>query len=353
MLARIHGGTSYRSVVTGQFAKTTIESNKAECPMQAVATRNSPSPKVLVFRTRMSAQAPLPPSEPEQQPNWHDPQRHGNFSQIITAIIASVALLVAAGGFIFNVWSRHSDKEGQSTDEHTSVLISKQLDPAIDKVNGHIDNKVDPLSHKIDDLSDRVSRIEGSMGKRLSHLENRVDQHEALARIQEDPDEILGTIRDEIRLAQETKEEIPYLKLADFKLAIHALAPSAEDYWKTAAEIINYQSLLDQLHGQAPDPRAISGPCLGVTTSGTMMSDHNTYRGAIIQNCIIDLDTNTFISTEFKNSVVRYHGGTTTLANVRFTNCRFILDLPRLALPERNLLFAILDAPNQTRVTIR
>jgi hypothetical protein len=43
------------------------------------------------------------------------------------------------------------------------------------------------------------------------------------------------------------------------------LPSSTEEYWATAATIINYQSLANQLEGRAPDPSKISHRCAGVT----------------------------------------------------------------------------------------
>ena len=131
-----------------------------------------------------------------------------------------------------------------------------------------------------------------------------------------------------------------------------AFSTSVADYWKTVALIVNYVSFIDQLRGNAPDPRKVSGVCGGLT-SGT--GGHNSQRGGLIQNCVVDLDTNEFVQVTFKNSVIRYHGGPVALVNVQFVNCSFDLTIPAdtPSLPSRDrLLLALLDAPSLQQVKI-
>jgi hypothetical protein len=147
-----------------------------------------------------------------------------------------------------------------------------------------------------------------------------------------------------------TKKEIPDAKLVDFKLAVRALPQSASDYWKTVAAIINYQSFLDHLSGQAPDPAAVSKPCGGVTNglNGTVVTG-NTWEKIGFSKCIIDLDTNSFRDVVFKDSVIRYRGGITSISNVLFINCRFVVEIRGSApasIPENHLLLALLDSPS-------
>ena len=95
----------------------------------------------------------------------------------------------------------------------------------------------------------------------------------------------------------------------------------------------------------APDPAKISRPCEVLT------GDHDNIIMGESRDCIVDLDTQSFVGATFVDSVIRYRGGSTSLVNVRFINCYFILDLPPSSAPN-NLLFAVLVSTNQTNVTV-
>jgi len=126
----------------------------------------------------------------------------------------------------------------------------------------------------------------------------------------------------------------------------------APGYWTTVAAIINYQSLVNQLRGIAPDPSLISRPCAGLTM-GT--GGGNTISGFTVRGCLVDLDTtfNKLVNITFRDSVVRYHGGAVDLQNVTFVNCRFELIIPPDTTPKRpNVLRAILGSGDQKSITV-
>ena len=123
----------------------------------------------------------------------------------------------------------------------------------------------------------------------------------------------------------------------------------------TIAEIINYQSFIDQMNHHAPDPAAVSRPCFGVTSGEFGVSRYNAYVNAAYSDCIVDLDTNGFHYVKFSDSVIRYHGGPVDLVNVEFVNCRFDLDVPvsAPANPARDrLLKTLLESPNTNAITV-
>ena len=124
---------------------------------------------------------------------------------------------------------------------------------------------------------------------------------------------------------------------------------SSPDFWPTVAAIINYQSRINQMTGRAPDPAKVSTPCMGVTGGVRNTFDHFGLAG-----CVVDLDTQTFLNGIFKDSVIRYHGGQTTLRNVTFINCTFLLDLssPKTSPEKSSLLFALLGSLDQKTVKI-
>ncbi|MHB8215840.1 MAG: hypothetical protein ACYDDS_07150 [Candidatus Sulfotelmatobacter sp.] len=164
----------------------------------------------------------------------------------------------------------------------------------------------------------------------------------------------LTVIKQKLDAAEHGKVALPPAQLADYKNAVRAAPKSASEYWTTIAAIINYQSFIDQIQGYAPDPSKVAGICSGLTNGS---GGHNLLRGGMIQNCVVDLDTNSFIGMTFKNSVIRYSGGKVILTNVRFENCRFILnissDIPTVIPTRDHLLFALLQLPTLRNVQIQ
>lgn len=264
----------------------------------------------------------------------------------------------------FMTWYlNHSKGAARSADEHVNALISAKLDPAVSDINNHTDKLIDPINISLSDLTRRVGDVEGQLQmlrsghikleKEEKRLSDRVGQQEALNRLQA-PRRILAVIRAEIQIAESRNTALSASKLADYRSAIHALPASTANYWVTVAAIINYQSLLNQKAGEAPDPSKISQPCLGVTSGASYESSGNVFIGVPIVDCIVDLDTEKFANVTFEDSVVRYHGGPVSLTNVRFVNCRFILDLPagKGAPAHKDFLLALLDSPGQRDVRI-
>jgi len=313
------------------------------------------SSRVIEFRTRMATAASIPPQEPTQQsappqpPNWW--QKHGTSAQL-AAIVVAIVLPLA-----LRAWDHQTANDAELLNARVDSRIENKLNPAVADIKQYLDKQLTPINTKLDDLSTRVGKLEGrfqQLDAGQKSLNARIEKHEAIARLQEDPNEILGTIRNEIHLAQQQNEPLPYRKLVDFKLAIHTFQPTAAEYWRTIADVINYESFLAQLRGNAPDPSRVSHPCEAVTNEGSIHSSNNMIVGYDLENCLVDLDNESFSHLTFVNSVVRYSGGPTHLDNVSFVNCSFVLHLesPVKTRPERELLFALLDAPSQTRVRV-
>ena len=184
-------------------------------------------------------------------------------------------------------------------------------------------------------------------------LKQRVDGQQAIAKLL-DPGRVLATIRAEIDVATTSSHSLPQSQLVEYRNAVKQLPSSAHEYWATIAAIINYQSLLNQMSGEAPDPAKVSRPCFGLTNSGGMTAGNNSWIGGEVSTCIVDLDGNSFRAFSFVTCVVRYHNGGADLQNVRFVNCRFIIDPPtgQPAQAEIELLDALLDSVKGTAVRI-
>jgi hypothetical protein len=324
--------------------------------LPAGAKKSSVSPTVIVFPRKMVTPASIPPAPapaPEAKPSgfW---QKHGTTAAWV-AILFSFATFAISVATLLTTWHFHdADSSARSFDEHTNALIDNKLNPAVEKINGNVDTKLGLLNGRLQDLSRDLARIQGRLGIYVSgqrKLKSRLDQQTSLAKLI-DPNRILGTIRAEIQLAQDTKNTLSISDLNDYKNVVQALPASAREYWTTVAAIINYQSLLNQMSGSAPDPAAISHVCSGLT-SGT--GGYNVIEGGEIRNCILDLDSthNLLRNVVVSDSVVRYHGGQVAIQNVWFKNCRFILELSGSAQPPAHpeFLLALLDS-NQQLVTL-
>jgi hypothetical protein len=267
-------------------------------------------------------------------------QKHGSTAQ--WGAIA-VALLLGAINVELTVHYQNASSQSKLADEHISNLIDNKLNPAEQRIDHHTDEQVGALNKQIEELSGKVGNLFGLMGK-VASLETRADRLDSVARL-EAPGRVLATIRDEIEAAQRSGKPVPVATFVDYKNAMQELPPSEYAYWLTVATIINYESKLNQMSGSAPDPAKVSRPCWGVTNEGNYHSSGNTLEGATLSNCIVDLESGVFLNDTFVNSVIHYNGGSTTLTNVRFINCRFILNIqPNNSPASTTLLTALLNS---------
>jgi hypothetical protein len=292
----------------------------------------------------MGAQAPIPtpPPLPEIGQGFH-PSTHGNWAQWAAILVALVL------PFVLKYFDRGASREAETFALRVDKRIDDKLGPAVEKIDDHIDKKVDPLSEKIDRLSDRVSRLEGPLTRRVSDLEKNSKQQNSLAKLI-DPARVLATIRVEIQMAQGSGKILPVSDRTDYRNAVQALPPTAHEYWATVTAIINYESYVNQMSGEAPDPSKISRPCMG---GGGSIFIGNVVSGAY-SDCIVDMDTNVFENATFRDSVINYQGGPVTLANVRFINCRFNLHLASAPqTPAQNqFLRTLLQSPDQRVIKV-
>lgn len=326
--------------------------------MQAIKEPIPQPCKVIVFPKRMGTQTQSAP-EPERNILRHNPTVHGSKAAIAAAIFACIAA-IAAGGTCYVNWSNRSDQKTQRAKDQfkadVNTLIDAKLSPAVDKINAHIDEKFGELSNQIHALDVRIARLEGPLTSRVSELEKNSKQQAALAKLT-DPDRAsraLGIIQTELRTAQSSARLLPISDLDVYKNAVRALPQSAREYWTTIAEIINYQSFLNQKNGHAPDPARISRPCLGFT-AGT--GGGNLFVGGPItlRGCVVDLDSthNAMTSAIIIDSVVRYHGGPVHVGSILFVNCAFELQLPPDKTPAQPaILYSLLNSADLRNVTI-
>jgi hypothetical protein len=158
----------------------------------------------------------------------------------------------------------------------------------------------------------------------------------------------LASIRKRLQMAEDAGTVLPASQIVKYKGTIRATPSSTGEYWKTVAAVINYQSYLNQMRGEAPDPTKVANPCFDENAR------YNTFEDIQLRNCVIVLDNETFNSVAFRDSVVIYHGGPVIVRNVAFINCRFVLDLAQQPeIPaEKNLLLALLTSPDQISIDI-
>jgi flagellar biosynthesis chaperone FliJ len=322
--------------------------------LQIAVEERSPSPKIIVFRKPMGTPATqAPPPEPGGPGGW-DPSRLGNLAQWVAPVVSLLGVIITVGVVIHY---HNAETAGRNSTLQINDLIDKKLNPAVEKINEGVDKKLDPINRKLTDLDEKISDVQGQLkrlGATVQQQKRKEDQQTSLAELT-DPDRAsraLATIRTEIQVAEDNARVLPISDLDVYRGAIQALPASTREYWMTVATIINYQSFLNQLNHEAPDPATVSRMCLGLT-GGTGGS--NVYSDWQISNCILDLDTthNVLINSVVRNSVVRYHGGRVAMHNVLFVNCRFVLELTDF--PQNpahpDLLRALLDS-DQKQVTL-
>jgi septal ring factor EnvC (AmiA/AmiB activator) len=184
--------------------------------------------------------------EPVAKQTWWK-AHWGTVAQWVSALCAILIAAIAIVSFV----ESHIDKRFAPIDKHLSE---------IDQKFAKIDTKFDSASAQLTGLTDRVAKVEGQMDilrnrqvaqeKMQKQLGDHLAQQDAVNRLQ-DPNRILGTIRAEIKIAENRQGIIPASQLSDYKEALHALPTSAREYWTTVSEIINYQSLLSQLPDHA------------------------------------------------------------------------------------------------------
>lgn len=157
----------------------------------------------------------------------------------------------------------------------------------------------------------------------------------------------LSNIRATVQMAEAQRTILPPSQIAKYKDTLRAMSPSVGQYWATAAAIINYQSLVNQVNHQAPDPTQVAKPCY------LENARNNVFRNDDFADCVFVLDNETLEHTTLRDSVVIYHGGSVTLADAKFVNCRFVLDFTDREIPARtDLLLTLLASPNQRDVQI-
>jgi hypothetical protein len=306
--------------------------------------------------TPASSQPELPHPPEEKPPSKFNPPRHGTVAQWVSAVVALLAFGLALQNRSLTKAYHDEATQAKASDEHINNLIDSKLNPAVDKVNENIDAKLGPINEQLRELNRLIGQLQGKVGTVASEqnkINLRLDQQKSLANLMA-PDRVLRTIRSEIQAAKASAERLPVSTLIDYKNAVQTLPASAFDYWRTVAEIINYQSFLNQMNDKAPDPAKVSHRCSGLT-AGT--GQGNLIQGGQIVKCILDLDTthNLLENLVIRDSVVRYHGGPVEMRDVLFVNCYFDLDLsksaPQKAPAHPEVLLALLDS-NQQRVKL-
>jgi hypothetical protein len=287
----------------------------------------------LVDSAQMSSPSIIPPDgSPPYSPaiaSAHTP-KWGTPIQLATFGVSVLALMLGPGMAIyFHMQDKNvKDTETQKAvaDTHTNDLIDRKLSPVVSQINIHTDALVGALDQKVQALAVKVGNLYGLNGK-VTNLEVKTNRIESVARV-DSPSRIMAVIQGEIELAQKSEKPLSPTTLIDYKNAIQALPQNAAQYWTTTASIINYVSFLNQKFGKAPDPEKVSAPCMGITNTANFRSRDNFMMGEIFRNCIVDLETATFVNVTFINSVVRYSGGAVNMRNVRLVNCRFVVNIP-------------------------
>jgi hypothetical protein len=270
---------------------------------------------------------------------------------------------MSAAAIIASIWfgisnrslteSYHNEtKQATASDEHIGKLIDDKLNPA----QAATSQKLGNIEQQLARLSQQLGQVQGTLHiytQAQDKLQSTVDQQIELAKLTQPRklEQALAVIRAEIGTARSSKQPIPLAKIAEYKNAVRIFPDSLSDYWKTVAAIINYQSLLDQENGSAPNPKTVAHLCAGLSRE---TGKNNIFQNLTISKCIVDLDgANVLENVTIRSSVIRYHGGPVTLHNAVLMNCYFELDLKAPPNPSQSqFLRAILDAPEQKTIAL-
>jgi len=206
----------------------------------------------------------------------------------------------------------------------------------------------------LDHLPEDLARIQGRLDGIQPLIEGLIkDQMHHVANLsQKDFGFQLPRIRQIVTAATKENVRVQVEDVKQIALKLRQTNEATPDFWMTAAAIINYQSFLNQMRGEAPDPVRISKPCV---QRGTNITFDGQILGAMVfEECVVDLDSNSFKKVVFRNSVIKYRGGPAFLEDVLFVNCRFEIDtkLEATAPTQPNLISALLNTDDQKNITI-
>jgi hypothetical protein len=300
-----------------------------------------------------------PANDPREPRRWWS----GPIIPIVSVVTAIIAVVITA----INTNDNHKTTTIQVEKDRNDDLVKKintaitanETINRIDHTTTGIDKRVSDLEQWKRDILDpnmrRVRIQQESLKRGQDEIRRKVESDEAFVKLS-DPQRVIGLINGEIALATQSAIPLGAAKLVDYKAAMRGISPNASAYWSTVAAIINYQSLLDQRLGHAPDPAKVSRPCPFFTDSPSFANNSvGSGRPIVARGCIVDLDnTNDFLApVTFINCVVRYgYKRPISFRQVRFVNCNFQLGAPPSNLPEDRfkLLQALLESSELTNV---
>ena len=287
-----------------------------------------------------------------------------NWGQVFIGILALVALLVwreysglredisnnsqaLTKQISSNEEAVHEAFDGvnsQLADLRRSIQVLSQESPNKELVNQWLDERVRPIRDELQNLDKRLDETREVEGELRVEL-----QRQRAISVLPMTERILAMIKSELEAAQEQPQTVPVSRLRDYKLAIRGLPRDSSGFWDAVYIMVNFESLLRQSLGLAPDPAQVAKPCGPVT-----IGQGNVFIGdATIRECIVNLDTQEFIGITFEDCVVRHSGGPVQLKEVRFVNCRFIIESqPESITPSEQQLLIALVASEQQDVTV-
>jgi hypothetical protein len=240
----------------------------------------------------------------------------------IAGSVASVLIAVCA--LVYTVRHDNAATAAVASDDHVKNLINEKLEPIIAQLN-QVTGQLNQMNWQRN-ISELQRSSQGAPGKEL-HRQT----------------EVMADLRANLAQAQKLQQKLP---LTEVVQEIQQVPTSAKDYWTTVAAIINYQSFLNQLEHNAPDPETVAKPCAFATESPNIR--YNTLDGTQhFTDCLVDLDTNANMieNAVIKDSVVRYYGGVITFQHATFINCRFVVDIKASQEPTRpDLLLALMNS---------
>jgi hypothetical protein len=285
-------------------------------------------------------------------PIGHDPQRHGNVSQIVSAV-ASILALVVSGASVYLVSSwRSGEKQSQVSDEHVNTLIESKLQPAISAINTNTEKKLEPLgvlTADVSQLKGQVPELAGelhSLQTEVHNLGNTILQRLAptksmnSAQIDQRFNQMsrLVEVAFDLNLAAGNPKETAVVagRIENVLKSKPHSRPTAQAGISAAVHVNGYEAFSRALNegkdGTAVRDMTLAGPprrsfddknfIVGVGVSGREKA--RPVYNVVVKDLWQDLAWIPWIHVTFEHDKILYAGDDLFLADVSFKDCEFV-----------------------------
>jgi len=257
--------------------------------------------------------------------NGHDPKKHGNVAQIVTAIIAGLALVISGVNLYSQLSSHSSENQAKALDEHVGTLINTQLQPVTERLS-KLEGQVQELTTEVHNLANTIlQRLTPNASMTTSQINERFEQIPRFvtaaftANLAGDPAKT-ESVRNDIQAVLKSKRLQPSTMQAGISAAVYV------EGYRAFSRAVNAGMAGISLSGIT-----LSGP------EGTPLEKHfftgiqalNEQEARAVYNIHIkdlwqDLKYIPWLNVEFIHDKIMYDGEDLFLANAQFENCDFV-----------------------------